>query len=82
MNTLAILGAGQFGRACLTLLNQNNYRVTVFGDNNVQLAGTSVFNIPVVSVEQALASRPDMAIVSVKGGSRTQQLRAQAQKSG
>ncbi|PWM36807.1 MAG: hypothetical protein DBX46_04140 [Clostridiales bacterium] len=82
MNTLAILGAGQFGRACLTLLNQNNYRVTAFGDNNVQLAGASVFNIPVVSVEQALASRPDMAIVSVKGSSRTQQLRAQAQKAG
>ena len=50
----------------------NNYRVTAFGDNNVQLAGASVFNIPVVSVEQALASRPDMAIVA-SGSSRTQQ---------
>lgn len=37
MQTLIILGADQFGRSFLSLINRNHYDLLVFGDNNASL---------------------------------------------
>lgn len=82
MNTIVILGAGQFGRTCSTLLNKTNLRLLAYGDNNVSLQGQYLSNIPVLSVEHAVAQKPDYIFIGVTDEIRTDALRTQAQNAG
>ena len=79
---LAILGAGQFGEACLNLINQSCTKVLAFGDNSPSLQGTAIRNIPVLSVEQAVAKNPCIILIAVKGTDRAQSLKRQAAEAG
>ena len=42
MRTLIILGAGQFGRSFVSLVNRNQFRLLAFGDNNQTLWNTGL----------------------------------------
>lgn len=87
MKTLVILGAGQFGRAASNLLNYSNLSLAAFGDNNPNLQGTSIRHpvlgdIPVISVEEAVELRPDIALISVTDELRSSKLCLQAKEAG
>lgn len=82
MNSLVILGAGQFGRACSSLINTEFFRLIAFGDNSPSLRGTFLKEIPVLSVEDAIASRPDCILIAVSGQERSDALLHQAQEAG
>ena len=78
MNTMIILGAGQFGRACANLVNTANITLLAFGDNNSSLWGNILGYTSILSVEDAVALRPDYAMIAVTDESRTAQLQEQA----
>lgn len=82
METIVILGAGQFGRAAASLLNTDSLNLIAFGDNNPHLQGTRIRQIPVLSVEQAVQLRPDHIFIGVVDETRTGQLRSQAEAAG
>lgn len=82
MNTIIILGAGQFGQACAGLINTAYTKILAFGDNNRSLYGSELARIPVMSVEQAVQRHPDYAFVAVTDNTRTEQLKEQAVKAG
>lgn len=82
MNSLVILGAGQFGRACSTLINTEFFRITAFGDNSAALHGTFLNQIPVLSVKDAVTSHPDYILIAVSGQERSDALLRQAQEDG
>lgn len=87
MKTLVIIGAGQFGRAASCLINTGEYRLIAFGDNNQNLWNT-VFphplgaRIPILSVEDAAALKPDAVLIGVTDAERTNQLKKQAAAAG
>ncbi|MDO4328763.1 MAG: TylF/MycF/NovP-related O-methyltransferase [Lachnospiraceae bacterium] len=82
MNTIVILGAGQFGRTAASLLNTNHLKLLAFGDNNPKLQGTSIQQVPVLSVEQAVQLKPDYLLTGVIDEVRSGQLRSQAVAAG
>ena len=82
MDTIIILGAGQFGQACAGLINTASTRLLAFGDNNASLWGSSLEGIPVVSVEEAVRLTPDCALIAVTDKERTDCLLTQAEKAG
>ena len=74
METVIILGAGQFGRGAARLLNQENMALLAFGDNNPALHQLTESertekgfpaNVPVLPVEKALSLKPDYIITGV-----------------
>lgn len=82
MKTIIILGAGQFGHACASLINTSFTRLLAFGDNNVSLHGSALGDVPVMSVKDAVALQPDFALIGVTDQDRTNQLREQARENG
>lgn len=82
MNTIVILGAGQFGRCASHLLNTNTLRLLAFGDNNQNLWGEKIEGVPVCSVEEAAALKPDFILIGVTDNTRTEQLKQQALQAG
>lgn len=86
MQTLIILGAGQFGRSFVSLINRNYYALLAFGDNNSSLWGTDIStplsSVPVISVEQAATLQPDLMLIAVSGEERSLALMQQATKAG
>ncbi len=82
MKTLVILGAGQFGRSCSSLINTEFFRITAFGDNSAALRGAFLDRIPVLSVEEAVASGPDSVLIAVSDEERSRALLQQAQAAG
>lgn len=78
MQTMIILGAGQFGRAFANLLNTSEYSLLAFGDNNPALWGTTINQIPVVSIPQAISFEPDCLLIGVIDQKRTAELYRQA----
>ena len=74
METVIILGAGQFGRGAARLLNQENMALLAFGDNNPALHQLTESertekgfpaNVPVLPVDEALSLKPDYIITGV-----------------
>ncbi len=82
MNTMVILGAGQFGRACASLINTEHVRLLAFADNNPLLQGSSLGQIPILSVPDAIARNPDLLFIGVTDLVRTDQFKKQAIESG
>lgn len=87
METVIILGAGQFGRGAARLLNQENMALLAFGDNNPVLHQLTESertekgfpaNVPVLPVEKALSLKPDYIITGVTDPLRSGQLKEQA----
>lgn len=86
MQTLIILGAGQFGRSFVSLINRNYYDLLAFGDNNSSLWNTDIAtalgSVQVISVEQASRLQPDLMLIAVSGDDRSQALMLQAKDAG
>jgi len=82
MDTMIILGAGQFGQACASLINPARTRLLAFGDNNKSLHGSNLRQVPVMSVEEAVRLQPDYALIGVTDEIRTKQLKDQAAEHG
>lgn len=82
MEKTVILGAGQFGQAALYLLNREWMDVLAFGDNSPGLWGSRIQGVPVMSVDQALALKPDLVLTGVAGQQRAESLAAQARQLG
>ena len=86
MQTLIILGAGQFGRSFVSLINRNYYDLLAFGDNNSSLWNTDIAtalgSVQVISVEQASRLQPDLMLIAVSGDDRSQALIQQAKDAG
>lgn len=82
MKTIIILGAGQFGRTARLLLNTSHLRLLAYGDNNTRLWNTVLDQVPVCSVEQAVAMEPELALIGVTDRARTEALREQALAAG
>ena len=87
METVIILGAGQFGRGAARLLNQENMALLAFGDNNPALHQLTESertekgfpaNVPVLPVDEALSLKPDYIITGVTDPLRSGQLKDQA----
>lgn len=77
MKSAIILGAGQMGQALYPLINHSTYLVEAFGDNNSELLNTKLYDIPVLSVKQALNRKPDTVFIGVAGEKRGQELEEQ-----
>lgn len=86
MQTLIILGAGQFGRSFVNLINQNQFRILAFGDNSPKLWNTTLpavsGPVPVLSVEQAVSLQPDFILIAISDEARSQALMGQAVQAG
>lgn len=82
MNTMIILGAGQFGQACASLINTSYTKLLAFGDNNTSLCGSLLGRTPVMSVGEAVRLEPDYALIGVTDETRTKQLKGQAEENG
>ncbi len=82
MNTLIILGAGQFGKKAAGLLRQEKIHLLAFGDNNSSLWETRLSGIPVMSIEQAVGLEADLALIGVTDHERTNALKSQAEACG
>ena len=82
MNTIIILGAGQFGQACMNLINAAGTKLLAFGDNNLSLQKTFLGAIPILSVEEAIDLQPDYALIAVTDQTRTSQFQKQAAEAG
>lgn len=86
MQTLIILGAGQFGRSFVNLVNRNHFKLLAFGDNNASLwnktIDTPLGSVPVISVEQASSLQPDLMIIAVSDDQRSRILMQQARSAG
>ena len=82
MDTIIILGAGQFGQACAGLINTAHTKLAAFGDNNPSLRGSRIAGVPVMSVEDAVLLQPDCAFIAVTDAARTAQLKSQAEAAG
>ena len=86
MQTLIILGAGQFGRSFVGLVNRNQFQLLAFGDNNQTLwntgLSTALGTVPVISVEQAAKLQPDLMLIAISDMTRTQALMDQAIQAG
>ncbi|MGI6498521.1 MAG: TylF/MycF/NovP-related O-methyltransferase [Oscillospiraceae bacterium] len=70
MNRIVIFGAGQAGAALYRMMHHASQQVVAFGDNREDLQGTEIDGIPVLSLLQAVALRPDrvyLAIVNQEG---------------
>lgn len=78
MDTIIILGAGQFGRAASRLLNRDRLQLLAFGDNAERLWGTALNGVRVCSVEEAVKLAPDLILIGVTDQERTSQLKSQA----
>lgn len=87
MDTVIILGAGQFGRGAARLLNHENMALLAFGDNNPSLHHLTESertergfpaNVPILPVEEALSMKPAYAITGVTDDLRSGQLKKQA----
>lgn len=61
--SIAIFGAGSFGRSCLELLIYQGKRVVCFIDNNPTLEGSYIKDIPVLSLEKYLEQEISALIV-------------------
>ena len=86
MQTIIILGAGQFGKAVSDLIDPNQFKIQAFGDNAPSLWNTEIQTalgkVPVVSVEQAAALKPDLILISVRDTTRSQMLMDQVKTAG
>lgn len=86
MQTLIILGAGQFGRSFVSLVNRNHFELLAFGDNNQALwnrnLSTALGPVPVISVEEAAKRQPDLMLIAISDETRSQALMDQATKAG
>ena len=86
MQTLIILGAGQFGRSFVSLINRNHFDLLAFGDNNSSLWGTDIStplgSVPVISVGQATTLQPDLMLIAVSDTERSCALMQQATEAG
>lgn len=86
MQTLIILGAGQFGRSFVSLVNRNYYQLLAFGDNNSSLWNTNISTalgpVPVISIEQAADLQPDLILIAVSDQTRSTALMHQATGAG
>ncbi len=86
MQTLIILGAGQFGRSCVSLINRNHYDLLAFGDNNSSLWGTDIStplgSVPVISVGEAARLQPDLMLIAVSDTERSHALMQQTAEAG
>ena len=78
MQTIIILGAGQFGKAVSDLIDPNQFKLQAFGDNSPFLWNTEIQTafgkVPVVSIEQAAAFKPDLILIAVSDAARSQML--------
>lgn len=77
MKTIIILGAGQFGRTIYHLLNHNTLKLLAYGDNNTKIWHTTLHDIPVMSVEEALSLQSDYCYISLSGEERITALKQQ-----
>lgn len=86
MQTLIILGAGQFGRSFVNLVNRNFFDLMAFGDNNSSLWGkyidTALGPIPVISVDEAANRQPDLMLIAISDKARSHALKSQAKGAG
>ena len=86
MQTLIILGAGQFGRSFVSLINRNHFDLLAFSDNNSSLWTTNITTalgpVQVLSVEQAARLQPDLMLIAVSGEERSQALMQQVKEAG
>lgn len=82
MNTLIILGAGQFGKACASLVNTAHTKLLAFGDNSPALQGNFLEQVPILSIEEAVHLDSDYALIAVTDQTRTSQLQSQAAEAG
>ena len=79
--TLIIAGAGQFGRSAAGLLNHSTYDLLALADNSEALQGT-VFRhplhgaLPILSMEEAVAMRPDTILTGIIDEGRTKDVRS------
>lgn len=75
METAVILGAGQMGRAAAAAMNENGAVLMAFGDNTRR---GEISGVAVMSIEDAIGLKPDMAIIAVAGEERARDLERQA----
>ena len=60
---LFIFGAGTRGRDILVILEDAGFVVSGFFDNNPELIGTTVFNLPVFGVDDPLLKAEDSIVI-------------------
>lgn len=77
MRRIVLLGAGQMGKAAWRLVNPSHYTVIAFADNNAALQGGTLCGLPILSVEEAVAEKPDGILIAVAGKDRAEQLHRQ-----
>lgn len=82
METLVIMGAGQFGRAAVSLINRDFFSILAAADQDSRLWGTSLEGIPVMSFPEAMALKPDTLLISVSGRDRRETMKSQAEHLG
>lgn len=75
METLVIMGAGQFGRAAVSLINRDFFSILAAADQDSRLWGTSLEGIPVMSFPEAMALKPDTLLISVSGRDRRETMK-------
>lgn len=81
MKTAVILGAGAMGKKLARLLNKNGVRLLAYGDNNAT-CHDSESQVPILSVEAALALAPEVVYVGVASKARSEALCEQARHCG
>lgn len=77
MKKIIILGAGQMGRMASKLINECNYELIAYGDNNPAAHG-EYCGVKVTSVEAAVNMGADFALLGVLDDERASELASQA----
>lgn len=77
MKNIIIIPAGQFAKAFYNLLNENQYKLLAFGDNNKKMQNTVFNNIPILSIEDAIGCKPDTICIAVLDDERKESLKNQ-----
>lgn len=81
-NSICILGAGQFGKKVVNILNTDHFIIRAFGDNNHMLYGKMIGEVPVLSVKEAILLKPEYLFIAVSDFERSNQLKKQALEAG
>lgn len=86
MKSIIIVGAGQFGRSVIDLLNRTYYIIMAFADNNKDLQGTTLKTalgpVPILSMQDAISYKPDIMLISVTDEARGLELEHQIRSLG
>lgn len=82
MNRIVIFGAGQAGKALYRMMHHQSQQVIAFGDNHMDLQGKEIDGIPVLSLLQVVALRPDHIYLAIVNREACQAVSEQLERAG